>query len=51
MIGRTPLGKDYFRLTPPLKVLIVDDEASQSSGLAAMVSALGHDAGDGRRWP
>jgi DNA-binding NtrC family response regulator len=37
-------------LNPPIKVLIVDDEASQRSGLAAMVSAWGmtaETAGDG----
>ncbi|HEY1340937.1 MAG TPA: sigma-54 dependent transcriptional regulator [Bryobacteraceae bacterium] len=37
-------------MNPPIKVLIVDDEASQRSGLAAMVSAWGmtaETAGDG----
>src|SRR5437763_771995 len=34
-------GKDRVTLNQPLKVLIVDDEASQRSGLAAMVSAWG----------
>src|SRR5215471_14798149 len=35
----SPLGRTV--LTQPLKVLIVDDEASQRSGMAAMVSAWG----------
>ncbi len=45
--------KEQFPLNPlsqPLKVLIVDDELSQRSGLAAMVSAWGmiaETAGDG----
>ena len=41
-------GSDF--LNQPIKVLIVDDEASQRSGLAAMVSAWGmtpETAGDG----
>jgi DNA-binding NtrC family response regulator len=44
-----PGQKDRF-LNQPLKVLIVDDEASQRSGLATMVSAWGmtpETAGDG----
>jgi DNA-binding NtrC family response regulator len=36
-----PPRKDHNRLSQPVKVLIVDDEASQRSGLAAMVSAWG----------
>src|SRR4051812_27762099 len=36
----SPLGRTYS-LNQPVKVLIVDDEASQRSGLAAMVSAWG----------
>ncbi len=46
----SPLGRACF-LNQPLKILIVDDEASQRSGLAAMVSAWGmspETAGDGR---
>src|SRR5437763_2203343 len=43
-------GKDRVTLNQPLKVLIVDDEASQRSGLAAMLPAWGmttETAGDG----
>jgi len=44
------VGKDRVTLNQSLKVLIVDDEVSQRSGLAAMVSAWGmtaETAGDG----
>src|ERR1700730_15874025 len=45
-----PAWKETVPLNQPIKVLIVDDEASQRSGLAAMVSAWGmmpETAGDG----
>ena len=49
MSMESPLGRT-LPLNQPMKVLIVDDEASQRSGLAAMVSAWGmtpETAGDG----
>jgi len=49
MVVKCPFGKDSF-LNQPIKVLIVDDEASQRSGLAAMVASWGmvpETAGDG----
>jgi len=50
MVKESPLRKELSSLNQPIKVLIVDDEASQRSGLAAMVSAWGmtpETAGDG----
>jgi DNA-binding NtrC family response regulator len=40
MVVETNIAKDPF-LSQPIRVLIVDDEASQRSGLAAMVSSWG----------
>src|ERR1700687_5023754 len=36
-----PISRKVYFLNQPIRVLIVDDEASQRSGLAAMVSAWG----------
>ena len=50
MSKTTPIQEGTFALNQRLKILIVDDESSQRTGLAAMVSAWGmtpETAGDG----
>src|SRR5215469_2458861 len=50
IVEESPLRKELSPLNQTIKVLIVDDEASQRSGLAAMVSTWGmtpETAGDG----